>query len=72
MTDVAQIAAGLTEAQREAVKTREIIVLRSRWDTRIALNLERKGLAERGRHLNQFVWTPLGLAVRAFLETGRC
>lgn len=59
----------LTKAQRRCLIERGVIVLRNRWDTRIAINLERLGVAERGRHLNQFVYTELGLAVRSRLSS---
>lgn len=64
--NVEEIAAKLGAAQRRRLRG-DLIVLRSCHDTRVALNLARKGLAQRGRHLNQYVWSPLGLAVRAIL-----
>lgn len=65
--DIAEIARGLTPGQLRRVIQAEVIVLHSRHDTRCALNLQRKGVSERGRHLNQFVLTPLGLQVREYL-----
>ena len=66
--DIDEIVRGLSEAQRRTILASEVILLRNRWQTKIAMNLSRKGLADRGRHLNQFVWTSLGLAVRAALQ----
>jgi len=68
--DIAAVAGKLTKVQR-ARMVKDVIVLRSRHDTRVALNLERLGLVERGRHLNQFVPTDFGLALRQhLLENG--
>lgn len=66
MASVDDIVRGLTKAQRVRMR-RDAIVLRSRHDTRVAMGLERKGLVERGRHLNQYVHTAAGLVVRARL-----
>lgn len=70
MDDVAQIAKGLTKAQRGCVVRSDVLVIRNGHDARIADNLKRKGILELGRHRNQFVPTPLGLAVRQHLEQG--
>lgn len=67
---VADVAAKLTEAQRGRVVRSDVLVIRNGHDARVAVNLKRKGILELGRHRNQFVLTPLGLAVRQHLEQG--
>ncbi|HLY89059.1 MAG TPA: hypothetical protein VKQ27_08750 [Acetobacteraceae bacterium] len=71
MTSADEIARGLSKAQREKIIRSDVIVLRNRWDTRIAINLAKIGVCERGRHINQFELTPLGLEVREILRSPR-